>query len=145
MTIIEEWEGTLSLYAKVVFLNTEDIEGGKSETDTEREEEVTKCEMQAAIFFPLYWYCGSLIFHLHIFPSEMGYKFKSLITMLTQKSFESLSSVLTSLVSSLWKNPTLCRYFYLEILSPHPIYLQLGNSNRSSHKYSWFKSFFLSI
>lgn len=73
----------------------------KSETDTEREEEVTKCEIQAAIFFPLYWYCGSLIFHLHIFLSEMGYKFKSLITMLTQKSFESLSSVLTSLVSSL--------------------------------------------
>lgn len=74
----------------------------KPGTDTWREEEVTKCEMKALIFFPLYLYCGSLIFHLHIFPLEMGYKFKSLIMISKQKLFESLSSVVTSLLSSLW-------------------------------------------
>lgn len=55
----------------------------------------------------------------------MVYKFKTLIMMSMKRAFESSSSALTSLLSSLWIGPTLCGYVYLEILSPpHPVYLK---------------------
>lgn len=118
MTVVKA--GILRLYANLVLLGAGDVQG-VSQTTVQRRKKRSR-SMQRGLAFSL------LLMHprVHrysistVFPSEMGYKVKPLIMMRTQRAFESLPSVLTSLLSSSWMGPALCRYFYLEVFSsPH--------------------------
>lgn len=75
-----------------------------------------------------------------IFPTEMDDTFESLRCLHRAHLNLNLQPWLLSWAQ--WMDPILCAYFYLETSpSPHPVYLKLGNSNRSPHKCSWFQSF----
>ena len=117
MTIVKA--GILRLYANLVLLGAGDVQG-VSQTMVQRRKKRSRSMQRRLAFSFLLMHPGARWSSIStVFPSEMGYKFKPLIMMRTQRAFESLSSVLTSILSSSWMGPTLCRYFYLEISSPH--------------------------